>query len=232
MQGNCPRCQTRLELPASGAYQCERCKARFEVALGAPTAPAAPPPTIVPGPYPSSPGPGQAGVPPYPVGAVPYPGAQGWAQPEPVLDVDAPCAGHPSNPASRVCERCGDFMCRLCTTHVEGRAYCPKCFDLLYNRGALSFTQRQFALPGITLALGITSLVAFLVCLLFFGFILAVPAGIGGLITGARALRSYQERPELTGRQMNAVGMWLSGVGLFLGLVNFGFWVYVWVSRS
>ena len=35
-------------------------------------------------------------------------------------------------------------MCQLCTTFVEGRYYCPRCFDLLYTRGSLQFTQRQF----------------------------------------------------------------------------------------
>lgn len=221
MQGNCPRCRTPLELPDSGAYECERCNARFEVAVGvaAPPEPVAPPvfhPEAAQSPSPLV----------SPAGA-----ATGWAPPEPALDIDAPCAGHPTNPASRVCERCGDFMCRLCTTHVEGRAYCPKCFDLLYNRGALAFTQRQFALPGITLALGITSIAAFIVCLLVFGMVLAIPAGVAGLATGMRALKCYQERPELSGRQMTTIGMWLSGVGLMLGLVNGGFWVWVLINR-
>jgi len=163
---------------------------------------------------------------------MPLPGAPStWPQPEPALDIDAPCAGHPANPASRVCERCGDFMCRLCTTHVEGRAYCPKCFDLLYNRGALGFTQRQFALPGITLTLGITSLAAFLICLVLGGFVLAIPSGIAGLATGTRALKHYHEKPELSGKQMTSVGMWLSGLGVVLGLVNLGFVIWMVANR-
>src|SRR5688500_6260874 len=99
MEGSCPKCQTRLELPASGVFRCERCGVRFEVALG----PARPPTAAS--------------------AATPVPD---WV---PTAEMDAPCASHPGNRATAVCERCGDFMCRLCTTAVEGRAYCPKCFD-------------------------------------------------------------------------------------------------------
>src|SRR5436309_3067952 len=51
------------------------------------------------------------------------------------------CVAHPNNSATDACERCGDFMCAVCRTNVEGRSYCPRCFDLLYNRGSLQFTQ-------------------------------------------------------------------------------------------
>lgn len=211
MQGNCPHCYAPLDLPASGIYQCEHCQATFEVSPGAPALSVSPPPTGF-----SPPGvhPGMAPPPP------------GGGQPEPLLEADAPCAGHPANPASRVCERCGDFMCRLCTTHVEGRVYCPRCFDLLYHRGALSFTQRQFTLPGFTLALGITSLLTSCLC------VVGLATGIGGLIIGARAERQFQMQPELSGRQMNLIGMWLSGVGVFLGLAMTVLMGWLWFGRG
>jgi hypothetical protein len=221
MQGNCPRCQTRLEFPNSGVYQCERCNARFEISLGAPAPPSAPTQSY---PTPESPLSYNPNLSP-PVAPPP-----GWPAVSDQIVGDAPCAGHPANPASRVCERCGDFMCRLCTTHVEGRAYCPKCFDLLYNRGALGFTQRQFGLPGITLTLGICSIVGFFVCMVVIGFVLAIPCGIAGIATGVRALKHYQERPELPGKAMNTWGMWLSGIGLALGIANVG--VFIWIAIS
>lgn len=204
MEGNCPRCQVRLDFPVSGVYRCERCKAQFEVALGSPRPPA--PPVAAPSamfPHPMS----QPGV------------AYGETMPtlhgiesQAVLGVQAPCAGHPENPASQVCERCGDFMCRLCTTVVEGRAYCPKCFDLLYSRGALGFTQRQFTLPGITLTLGIG---AFLTsgC-----FLLGLPLGIAGLITGFRAMKEHRARPDLPKRGVTIAGLWTSGISIVICL--------------
>ena len=37
----------------------------------------------------------------------------------------AQCAIHPANPATGVCERCGNFMCADCTPNGEPR--CPTC---------------------------------------------------------------------------------------------------------
>jgi hypothetical protein len=104
-------------------------------------------------------------------------------------------------------------MCRLCTTVVEGRAYCPKCFDLLYSRGALTFTQRQFTLPGLTLTLGI---VAFLSsgCAL-----LGLPIGIAGVVTGFRALKEHRARPDLPKRGLTLAGLWISGISVAISVI-------------
>jgi hypothetical protein len=137
--------------------------------------------------------------------------------------VQAPCVSHPGNIASTVCERCGDFMCRLCTTAVEGRQSCPKCFDLLYNRGALQFTQRQFTLPGFTLALGISSILIAVTCL---GIPLMIPLGLGGIGTGMRALKQHREQPELPNRGLTITGIALSVVGMLLGILLIGLFVF------
>jgi hypothetical protein len=145
-----------------------------------------------------------------------------WGGPQPEAALHAPCAGHPDNPAAQVCERCGDFMCRLCTTSVEGRAYCPKCFDLLYSRGALNFSQRQFALPGVTLTLGI-------VALLTSGCLLAGLAfGIAGLVTGFRALKEHRRRPELPKRGVTVAGLWVSGASILISIIATGvmYWAF------
>jgi len=208
MEGNCPHCQVRLDFPVSGSYQCERCKARFEVALGSPRPPA--PPFAAAGALFTHPD-NQPGVPS--VAATPevYSYVQAPLQPESGLQ--APCAGHPDNPAAQVCERCGDFMCRLCTTVVEGRAYCPKCFDLLYSRGALTFTQRQFTLPALTLTFGIAALLTS-GCL-----ILGIPIGIGGVVTGLRALKEHRARPDLPKRGLTVAGLWISAISIVISLV-------------
>jgi hypothetical protein len=240
MEGTCPQCQARLELPGPGVYQCERCRARFEVSLGAPVA-ASPeatytvagpgiPPAYGPAPPPADPAPPQgAAYGPPPSYAPPLTYAPGAYPPSsaPGAPAQAPCAGHPGNMASTVCERCGDFMCRLCTTAVEGRQYCPKCFDLLYNRGALQFTQRQFTLPGVTLALGISSILIAVTCL---GVVLMVPLGLGGLATGMRALKQHREQPELPNRGLTLTGLVLSGVGVVLGIGIIGF--FVWATMQ
>src|SRR5205085_447898 len=48
-----------------------------------------------------------------------------------------PCARHPKNVTRAGCDRCGDFMCGLCWTRIQGRDYCPDCFTLLCERGEL-----------------------------------------------------------------------------------------------
>lgn len=195
MEGTCPRCHVRLDLPASGLYECERCRVRFEVALGSPAPAAAPP--------------GSSGRYGAPTVFPPMQTPELHSGLDPALQ--APCASHPGNVASRVCERCGDFMCRLCTTPVEGRAYCPKCFDLLYNRGALQFAQRQFTLPAITLALGVCAFfISWAPCL----GLISVPMAVGGLVSGTKALKEHRERPELPHRGMTLTGLGFAAASL------------------
>jgi hypothetical protein len=194
MEGNCPQCRVRLDLPVDGAYQCERCRLRFEVLLGSPR-------PIAAGAYPSVPG------------FVPMPGAAPYPAPAMPMDpaLQAPCASHPANPAQFTCERCGDFMCRLCTTPIEGRLYCPKCFDLLYTRGALHFAQRQFTLPGLTLGLGLGGFVCGIIpCVCAAGG----PLCIASLWTGFRALKEYQTRPDLPNRGTVITGLVFGSLGL------------------
>jgi hypothetical protein len=208
MEGICPKCKVRLELPASGIYQCERCRTRFEVAIGVPR----PGPVVPPAPtaYPpfGAPAPGMA--PGYGMPAVAAPPMMA-----PAIDpaLQAPCATHPNNPAARVCERCGDFMCGLCTTFIEGRAYCPKCFDMLYRRGSLQFAQRQFALPGLALTLGILSLLANMTCFFMWA---GVPMAIGGLWAGLSAMKEHAQRPDLPNRGLSIAGIATSAIGILV----------------
>jgi len=207
MDGQCPQCGARIEAPWPGTYQCQRCGAQAELRL--PGDPAA---------EPAAPGPATAaGI---AAAGSTWPGSPGVATAPPL---QAPCAVHPSNPAAGVCDRCGDFMCRLCTTAVEGHAYCPRCFDLLYTRGSLQFAQQQFNQPGVTLALGISALL-FSWCL-----VLNLPLAIGGFAVGARALKQHREQPELPNRGLTITGLVLSGLSLAaaLGLIA----LFVLVAR-
>lgn len=207
MEGHCPQCRVRLELPASGPYRCERCRTQFEVLVGFP-----------------QPVYGSVG----PVGYSPGIPAMGMVPPEPTLDptVQAPCAAHPANPAQFVCERCGDFMCRLCTTPTEGRLYCPRCFDLLYSRGALQFAQRQFTLPGLTFGLGLGGLALSIIGCACLPLLATLPLGIGGIWSGVRALKEYRERPELPGRGLTISGIVLSSLALVATAGWIAFWIW------
>jgi hypothetical protein len=60
----------------------------------------------------------------------------------PTAALNSPCALHEHQDAVAVCDRCGDFLCLLCLTPFEGRSYCLRCFDLLWERGEIG-RQRQ-----------------------------------------------------------------------------------------
>jgi hypothetical protein len=55
----------------------------------------------------------------------------------------SPCALQEHREAVAVCERCGDFVCLLCLTPFEGRSYCLRCFDLLWDRGEIAGSKRR-----------------------------------------------------------------------------------------
>jgi hypothetical protein len=200
MIGECPRCELKVELPISGAYVCQRCRQQFEVFLTDPAAVRAQSRTIVP---PLSP-------------ATPFTSAQ-------PVPAGGHCAAHPSNPATDACERCGDFMCFVCRTAIEGRRYCPRCFELLYSRGSLQFTQMAFRLPAYALSLGIVSLVS-LPCIGGCYGMLSVPSGIIAIILGGTSLREIGRRPDLPGRGQAIWGIVCGVLGVLVTL-----WLGAWV---
>lgn len=216
MVGTCPNCYARLEFPQSGRFQCDRCRRRFEVTLGSST----PPNRGTSGVLPSFPAGGP--MPPPPQSISPVPSFTAWTPPvaEALVDptTQAPCPLHPQNAAANVCERCGDFMCSLCTTRVEGRSYCPRCFDLLYQRGSLEVAQQKFTEPGTTLLAGLIAV--FGLCPIY-----TVPIAIFGIITGARGLREFRTRPDLPGYRKLIAGISLNilailiAVGAVIGIV-------------
>lgn len=140
------------------------------------------------------------------------------------------CARHIENPAEALCERCGDYMCRICAVPIEGRLYCPGCFDTLYQRGAFYFSRQQFTQPKVALALGISSLTTSLACCLL-NLLASIPCGIAGIVVGLSARKQLAARPELGGAGTNTAGMVLSGVGLLLSGLEIVYWIFVFSRR-
>jgi len=73
------------------------------------------------------------------------------------------CALHGDAAALAICERCGDFMCPVCTTPYEGRFYCLRCFELQWQRGQLAGSAaaggERYFLPGLALAVSVGALI-------------------------------------------------------------------------
>lgn len=212
--GRCPNCETALELPVSGAFHCESCNARFEVYL-TPQAPSAGSLTASP-PLPAAGFPAPSPLTgPLATPAIPIQMPVGPA-------VDGPCATHPENPATTYCERCGDFVCGLCLTPSEGRRYCPRCFDLLYDRGAMGFTHRRFQKAKMALWLGILSVPGFCVY--------CVPGlvmSIAGIYVGVLALKEIEASPELPDRQYAMAGIIISAAMLIVTVVGVAIFLYL-----
>ena len=134
------------------------------------------------------------------------------------------CAYHPNNQAAACCARCGDFVCNLCLTSIEGQGYCPKCFELMYARGSLDSSKRSFGTPSMSLGLGLCSFfLGWVQCL---GFVLAPLA----IYFGLRALKEIDRRPELPGRSKAIAGIIFGAVGVlmtilvYVGIIGLAFW--------
>lgn len=214
MQGACPSCSTPLSLPQSGEYQCERCRRPFEVILS-PTGGAALPPIAAPFPQsPYSPSHGLA----YPAA---LPNLHTLVVAEQVASSEDPhCALHPQNRAATTCERCGDFICGVCSTPAEGRTYCPRCFDLLAERGGFAWSKNDFVAPQTALALAWASIpTMFMACA---GLIPAIIA----IITALDVLKQIAERPELPGRKKAIAALSIASATIVLSIAGAGLLIW------
>jgi hypothetical protein len=56
----------------------------------------------------------------------------------------APCARHARNQAVASCERCGAFMCGLCSIDADDKKLCAGCFERLGSAGELADTRKGY----------------------------------------------------------------------------------------
>ncbi len=136
----------------------------------------------------------------------------------------SPCAHHPGNAAVGVCDRCGDFICRLCATPIEGRVYCPRCFELLFDRGSLGFKQRAFHRPAIAATTAVLALLGSVIpC---YG-LAAVPTGAIAIWVAVLALREIDRSPDLPGRRAAVVAIWLGSLAALVTLSETA--LFIWL---
>ncbi len=146
------------------------------------------------------------------------------AVPEAASADAARCAHHPNNPAGKTCGRCGDYLCAVCATPVEGQILCVACFELKEEHGDLRTAQSAFRLPTFSLVLGIVSVLAGWVnCA---GLVL----GCTAIVLGIVSLRQISLKPALPGRGRAITGIVLGCLGV---LVMFGFVaLQVWIQMQ
>jgi len=136
------------------------------------------------------------------------PGAQ--PAPDPHPGDASPCARHPANPAERPCSRCGDFLCEVCSTPLESRHVCVKCFEYLEDHGELATSRAAFNTPAWSFWLGLLTL-----ALGWFNCI-GVATGPTAVGLGIAALNQIRRQPGLPGRGKAIAGIILGGLGFAL----------------
>jgi hypothetical protein len=181
----CPHCATSFEaMEEITSVRCRSCGQTFDLYAPKKPAPAEPPPTAAPA---AAPGEG--------------PGA--------VAAVDsARCAKHPNNPAKRACARCGDYVCDVCATPVEGQTLCVACYEYKETQGELRSSQAAFRLPTYSLVVGLLSLLCgWIYCT---GMIMGPTAIVLGII----ALAQISKKPALPGKGQAIAGVILGTLGI------------------
>lgn len=194
LAGQCPFCQSgfQLEEPAA-TLLCPNCRNGFDVF--AVTVPEEAAVFAAPGIVPQAAVPVTIGGPDAPEGAAPP-----AARPN--------CARHPTNVAATACSRCGDYICNVCATSVDGAIVCVPCFEHKHSKGELFSQQMSFTMPRTSMTCGIVSvLVGWLWC---FGIILAPLAIVYGILS----LREIRKQPALTGRNKAITGIVTGSIGL------------------
>jgi len=119
-----------------------------------------------------------------------------------------PCPRHPGNPAAASCGRCGDFLCSVCVTAVDGLLICVPCFVRKRDRGELVSSRTGFQMPTMSIALGICAMLgSWTIC---FGVVL----GPAAIVTGIMALREIRRRPALPGETAALGGIVTGAIGV------------------
>lgn len=108
----------------------------------------------------------------------------------------APCAYHAGNLAVCPCARCGSFLCDLCATPLEGKTYCPPCFERILAAGTFQSLRNQFPRPH-----AIAAALAFL-ALIPFAAVVAIPLAVWQMG------KAWRKRSELAQRE-SRVGLYL-----------------------
>ncbi len=129
-----------------------------------------------------------------------------------------PCARHPANAAVTACGRCGDFVCNVCATPVEGAVLCVRCFEFRHTQGDLYAQKLSFGLPKTSLTCGILSVLCMGFCWL--GIVLGPIA----IISGISAVRRIRRQPALPGEKLAIAGIVLGSVGS-LACIGFFTWI-------
>lgn len=128
----------------------------------------------------------------------------------------APCAKHELNASVGNCERCGNFVCALCQTPLNGQNFCTSCFERLLEEGQAGIPPaRERFHAGIACLLALVGFTPFLG--LFFG-----PATIFYGVKGMR--QAWHEKMQ---NVVKFTALFALLIGIIETLLNWGGMGYV-----
>jgi hypothetical protein len=128
------------------------------------------------------------------------------------------CANHQGNQAFFACHHCHRCICNLCSTPVDGKVYCPQCFEGICAGGGFSFVQRNFHRPSEALFYGFITLLGLIGLFASGPISMGLLAGPFGLAIGYDGLQKIKKRPLLPGRRKIVVGLILNAIGLSIAI--------------
>lgn len=100
-----------------------------------------------------------------------------------MIEGDAGCFFHPAKKAAVTCERCGRFICALCTVEIGAEALCPACLGGgLQNEKVAALVTSRFCWSNLAFLLGVVPFVLSLTVLPLLVF--TGPAAIFAAIYG------------------------------------------------
>lgn len=147
--------------------------------------------------------------------------------PEPVpvqSDTEAHCAFHEENRAEAPCDRCGRYICAVCTAPLDGKTYCPGCLTQLLE----AWSQEKDTAPYKKEQLRYDLVVQYLAVLPIFTFWLPIITGPIAFVLGLIWLPRVRRTPECKLSSL-LIGMFFAGLVLLMvfGAVGSTFLVFM-----
>ncbi|MBS2028606.1 MAG: hypothetical protein JST54_11940 [Deltaproteobacteria bacterium] len=129
----------------------------------------------------------------------------------------APCAQHPGNEAAWICPRCGAFMCQSCErrTRPDAQPMCPACWGFRTEAvGPQKPEKVSTALQTSGLVLGCIA-------------VLPLPGlQIAALIVTVLGIARAKQPETLAVRWRSVTGLCLTGLGLLVDVIFYGFLIH------
>jgi len=127
---------------------------------------------------------------------------------------ESSCFFHANNRAETICDRCGRFLCRLCSISFGKRRFCPDCIYRSRRQKSDPLLIDQAVLFD-NIAIAVLALSVFTLTYLLLGLVVS-------LLTICLAILGWRYQRTLVRRSR-----FRFGIALILGLIGAGIWIFL-----